>query len=120
MKTSEVHEAVRKAGKQSSARAYTVIDPRTMGRPVHLLGGFANHLRDDVMDYLRTRINRRYNAGFQIDAVSFTAAAPDDSRRWLTYCADDGSRCGTPKACATDRQRPRCRGIGYRGGDWRA
>jgi flagellar motor switch protein FliM len=84
-----VHEAVRTAGKQRSTRAYTVIDPRTMGRPVHLLGGFANQLRDDVTDYLRTRINRRYNAGFQIDAVSFIAAPPD-SRRWLTYCAGGG------------------------------
>lgn len=74
--------------KQPNVRAHTVIDPRTMGRPVHLLGGFANQLRDDVTDFLRARINRRYKAGFQIDAVSFTAA-PADSQRWLTYSADD-------------------------------
>ncbi|HEY0942977.1 MAG TPA: FliM/FliN family flagellar motor switch protein [Steroidobacter sp.] len=75
--------------KQSNVRAHIVIDPRTMGRPVHLLGGFANQLRDDVTDYFRARINRRYKAGFQIDAVSF-AAAPADSQRWLAYSADDG------------------------------
>lgn len=75
--------------KQPNVRAHTVIDPRTMGRPVHLLGGVANQLRDDVTDFLRARINRRYKASFQIDAVSFTAA-PADSQRWLTYSADDG------------------------------
>lgn len=74
--------------KQPNVRAHTVIDPRTMGRPVHLLGGFANQLRDDFADYLRARINRRYKASFQIDAISFVAA-PADSQRWLSYAADD-------------------------------
>ena len=75
--------------RQPNVRTHTVIDPRTMGRPVHLLGGFAHQLRDDVTDFLRARINRRYKASFQIDAVSFTAAVAD-SQRWLTYSADDG------------------------------
>jgi flagellar motor switch protein FliM len=75
--------------KQSHARTHTAIDPRTMGRPVHLLGGFANVLRDDVTDFLRTRVNRRYKASFQIDAASFVAA-PADAQRWLTYSAGDG------------------------------
>jgi flagellar motor switch protein FliM len=75
--------------KQPNVRAHTVIDPRTMGRPVHLLGGFANQLRDDFADFLRARINRRYKASFQIDAISFIAA-PADSQRWLSYSADDG------------------------------
>lgn len=87
-KTSEVDEATM-SRKQPNVRAHTVIDPRTMGRPVHLLGGFANQLRDDVADFLRARINRRYKAGFQIDALSFTAA-PADSQRWLGYSAADG------------------------------
>jgi len=75
--------------KQANVRAHTVIDPRTMGRPVHLLGGFANQLRDDFADFLRARINRRYKANFQIDAISFVAA-PADSQRWLSYGASDG------------------------------
>ncbi|MBL8265465.1 FliM/FliN family flagellar motor C-terminal domain-containing protein [Steroidobacter sp.] len=75
--------------KQASVRAYTPIDPRTMGRPVHLLGAFANQLRDDIADFLRTRINRRYKASFQIDAITF-AAASADSQRWLSYHANDG------------------------------
>lgn len=75
--------------KQPNVRAHTVIDPRTMGRPVHLLGGFANQLRDDFADFLRARINRRYKASFQIDAISLVAA-PADSQRWLSYAADDG------------------------------
>lgn len=75
--------------KQPNVRAYTVIDPRTMGRPVHLLGGFANQLRDDFADFLRARINRRYKANFQIDAISLVAA-PADSQRWLSYSANDG------------------------------
>ncbi|WP_129779094.1 FliM/FliN family flagellar motor C-terminal domain-containing protein [Peristeroidobacter soli] len=75
--------------KQPNVRAHTVIDPRTMGRPVHLLGGFANQVRDDIADFLRSRINRRYKANFQIDAISFVAA-PADSQRWLSYTANDG------------------------------
>jgi flagellar motor switch protein FliM len=76
--------------KQPNVRAHTVIDPRTMGRPVHLLGGFANQLRDDIADFLRARINRRYKASFQIDAISFVSA-PADSQRWLSYVTNDGS-----------------------------
>jgi flagellar motor switch protein FliM len=75
--------------KQANVRAHTVIDPRTMGRPVHLLGGFAHQLRDDFADFLRARLNRRYKANFQIDAISFLAA-PADSQRWLSYGAHDG------------------------------
>lgn len=75
--------------KQANVRAHTVIDPRTMGRPVHLLGGFANQLRDDFADFLRARINRRYKASFQVDAISLVAA-PADSQRWLSYNAHDG------------------------------
>ena len=70
--------------KQPNVRAHTVIDPRTMGRPVHLLGGFANQLRDDFADFFRTKINRRYKAQFQIDAISLVTA-PADSQRWLSY-----------------------------------
>jgi flagellar motor switch protein FliM len=88
LKTSEEVEAAM-TRKQPNLRTHTVIDPRSMGRPVHLLGSFANQLRDDVTDFLRARINRRYKASFQIDAVSFTAA-PADSQRWLSYSADDG------------------------------
>ncbi len=75
--------------KQPNVRAHSVIDPRTMGRPVHLLGGFANQLRDDCADFFRARINRRYKANFQIDAISLIAA-PADSQRWLSYSAHDG------------------------------
>lgn len=74
--------------KQPNVRAHTVIDPRTMGRPVHLLGGFANQLRDDFADFLRARINRRYKASFQIDAISLVAATAD-SQRWLSYVTND-------------------------------
>jgi flagellar motor switch protein FliM len=86
--SSEVDEAAM-TRKQAKVRAHTVIDPRTLGRPVHLLGNFANTLREDVADFLRTRINRRYKAAFQIDAIEFTAA-PADSQRWLTYRVADG------------------------------
>ncbi|HWK48571.1 MAG TPA: FliM/FliN family flagellar motor C-terminal domain-containing protein [Steroidobacter sp.] len=77
------------SNRQPNVRAHTVIDPRTMGRPVHLLGGFASQLRDDIADFLHARINRRYKASFQIDAISFIAA-PADSQRWLSYGAHDG------------------------------
>jgi flagellar motor switch protein FliM len=71
-------------------RTYQVIDPRTMGRPVHLLGKYTERLRKDLDELVHLRFNRRYRAQFEIGALSFEPAAPDLSRRWLTFGSEVG------------------------------
>jgi flagellar motor switch protein FliM len=74
-----------------AARPYQVLDPRTMGRPVHLLGRFTGQAREDLSELFHTRLNRRYRARFEIQEVTLEAgAAPQDSRRWLTFGAGAG------------------------------
>lgn len=74
-----------------AARPYQVLDPRTMGRPVHLLGRFTGQAREDLSELFHTRLNRRYRARFEIQEVTLEAgAAPQASRRWLTFGASAG------------------------------
>ncbi len=51
-------------------RSYQVLDPRTLGRPVHLLHRFTALLREDFDAYFQQQLNRRYRARFQIGEVS--------------------------------------------------
>ena len=48
----------------------SALDPRTLGRPVHLLGKFTALLRHDLAERLRTSLNRRYRAHFEIAEVA--------------------------------------------------
>ncbi|MDB6001040.1 MAG: fliM [Rhizobacter sp.] len=64
------------------------VDPRTLGRPVHLLDRFALHLRDDLRDMLRNRVSRRPWAGFEVEAVTLrqsdpSAAMPESG--WMCF-----------------------------------
>lgn len=70
---------------QSSA-ALPVLDPRTLGRPVHLLGKFGAMIRQDLAERLRTGLNRRYHAHFQLDEVHVSRL--DDlvpPQRWILF-----------------------------------
>lgn len=75
---------------RKAARSYQVLDPRTMGRPVHLLGKYTERLRKDLAELFHVRFNRRYRAQFEIGEVAFEAAGVQDARRWLTYSSDAG------------------------------
>lgn len=83
----------------TAAAARKKLDLRTLGRPVHLLGKFTALLREDLSAVLRTRLNRRYRAGFEVGEVSMMrldelAQLP----RWLMFDAPAG-RMG----CAVER-----------------
>lgn len=79
--------------------AYQVLDPRTLGRPIHLLRPFAAQLQDDLADAFRTRLNRRYRAAFQVEEVSIDATGRTlPAGRWIGYGGPAG-RIG----CAIDR-----------------
>lgn len=76
-----------------------VVDPRTLGRPVHMLRAFSENVREGLTELFRTRLNRRYHADFQVQEVVIDAAgrvAP--AGRWLAYGKPFGRI-----ACSLDR-----------------
>lgn len=64
-------------------RTHQILDPRTLGRPVHLLGRFTDQLRLDLGEELQARFNRRNRAAFRIREVVPDAEPP--ATRWLAY-----------------------------------
>jgi len=65
-----------------NAVQHQVLDPRLLGRPVHLLPQFAVRLQDDL-EALMAGAARRYWAGWRIDAVEFGRAPQQDELRWM-------------------------------------
>ncbi|MDB5848096.1 MAG: fliM [Rhodoferax sp.] len=73
------------------ATQHTVIDPRSLGRPVHLLPAFADRFAADIGDFLRLGPNRRYGTALAVQTASMalsTAAAP--ARRWMVFGSAQG------------------------------
>lgn len=68
-----------------------VLDARTLGRPVHLLGRFTAQLQEDFADTLRQQFNRRYGSQFQVAVAAMVCidAAPP-AARWLACVSEDG------------------------------
>jgi flagellar motor switch protein FliM len=97
--------------KPATAGNFQILDPRTLGRPVHLLGGFTEQIRGDLTALLRDRLNRRYQASFEIVAITLSAAAAAHAAvRWMPYTSAAG-RMGF----AIDRSLLLCI-LGYRYG----
>jgi flagellar motor switch protein FliM len=59
-----------------------VLDPRLLGRPVHLLPQFAVRLQDELASLMEGGA-RRYWAGWRIDAVEFGRAPQREELRWM-------------------------------------
>ena len=57
-----------------ASRPHTVLDPRSLGRPVHLLKDFASELRTLIEDLLRQMLNRRYRAGYALGDIAIEPA----------------------------------------------
>lgn len=93
---------------------HRALDPRTLGRPVHLLSRFTERVHRELNGIFQARINRRYGARFEITRVSVERAAhgrfAEDSRRWLTFAVGEH-----PVAFAIDRSILLCL-LGYRYG----
>ena len=81
-----------------SNRVHQVLDPRTIGRPVHLLDKFTERFARTLTELFQQHFNRRYRAQFEIVSVTFDPLASIDSLRWQTF----GSSVGRV-ACAIDR-----------------
>jgi flagellar motor switch protein FliM len=75
-----------------AARPYQVLNPRTIGRPLHLMDRFTALLREDLTDRFCAPLNRRYRAGFEIVGVSLdhSTAPPDGLQRRVNYQSDAG------------------------------
>ena len=66
-----------------------VLDPRLLGRPVHLLPQFAVFLEDDL-DALMQGSARRYWAGWRVDSVEFGRAPQSATLRWMAVAGPLG------------------------------
>ncbi|MDM5178450.1 hypothetical protein PO883_14720 [Massilia sp. DJPM01] len=68
-----------------------VLDPRLLGRPVHLLPHFAAQFAEDLAAALRQPALRRYWDGFQLAASGFVGPPdPSQSGRWLGFSGGAG------------------------------
>jgi flagellar motor switch protein FliM len=68
-----------------------VLDPRFLGRPVHLLPMFTARLREDLGELFRAGMNRRYRAAFEVGEVGMACIdEPEHVGRWLRYEAATG------------------------------
>lgn len=70
---------------------HRVLDPRTLGRPMHLLGAFAERFGADVSELLRQGLNRRYGIGLQVDGTGMRQRQHnEDPVRWNVYSCPSG------------------------------
>jgi flagellar motor switch protein FliM len=68
------------------------LDPRTLGRPFHLLDDFCRRLKDALGDFFEQRFNRRYDAAFNLVALEMQAAGePPRGLRWRSYRTTAGT-----------------------------
>jgi len=74
----------------SAARPHRILDPRTLGRPVHLMDRFTARVREDIAEELRVRFNRRYRASFEVGEVAFERCSSEPGLRWRTFGNDAG------------------------------
>lgn len=72
-----------------TAPQHQVLDPRLLGRPVHLLPQFAVFLEDDL-DALMQGSARRYWAGWRVESVEFGRAPQSDTLRWMAVAGPLG------------------------------
>lgn len=100
-----------------------VLDPCTLGRPVHLLGAFARRFGADLGSALRTGLNQRYGTRFEV-TQAFMRRQPqvEPGRRWAVAGLPEGRlalsldrrlvlqvldcRYGAPEASTRDASQP--------------
>ena len=71
--------------------SHQVLDPRTLGRPVHLLGAFAKRCGADLTEALRLGLNRRYGTRFEVvHAAMRPECPPGPGKRWAVVDLPEG------------------------------
>lgn len=75
------------AAAPTGGASYQVLNPRTLGRPVHLIDQFVAQIREDLSERFCAELNRRYRANFIVGPVSLTHFGPehDPPPRRLNY-----------------------------------
>jgi len=77
--------------KRTNPPSYQILDPATLGRPIHLLRNFSALLRDELVEVLRTTYNRRYRSHFDVADVSISQIDGElPQTRWRTYGCPSG------------------------------
>src|SRR6185369_440499 len=75
-----------------ASRSAASLDPRQLGKPIHLLPLFAAQLKEELSRSLRTDLNRRYRSAFRVANVSIARveeAAP--AGRWSAFASTVGT-----------------------------
>ena len=65
------------------SRDFHVLDPCLLGRPVHLLPGFAAHLADALGSAMASHEGRRYWGAYRLESLAFAPAPEGLALRWL-------------------------------------
>jgi len=74
----------------TTERNCRVLDARTLGRPVHLTDRFTTQMREEVAEYFRINLNRRYGARFACGAARLDfAPLPCAPARWIAFRGSD-------------------------------
>jgi flagellar motor switch protein FliM len=70
----------------SRAAGHAVLDPRSLGRPVHRLASFALQFEDVLNSLWAEPLNRRYQAQWRVSGLSFSRDdSPASPGRWLAF-----------------------------------
>ncbi|GAA0758858.1 FliM/FliN family flagellar motor C-terminal domain-containing protein [Ideonella azotifigens] len=102
---------------------HAVLDPRSLGRPVHRLASFALLLEDALNSLWAEPLNRRYQAHWHVGGLAFSRGdAPASPGRWLAFRGAAGAwgwrlarevalgllayRYGLPQQAAADAANP--------------
>ena len=68
-----------------------MLDPRTLGRPMHLLSALSARFGADVSELLRLGPNRRYGTGLLVEHAAMQRQRADaPAQRWIVYAGDAG------------------------------
>lgn len=68
-----------------------ILDPRTLGRPMHLLPAFCARFGADVSELLRLGPNRRYGTGLVVEQATMARHRGDEApQRWNVFAGDTG------------------------------
>lgn len=73
------------------AREHQVLDPCLLGRPVHLLPGFAARLAEAVGADMAGPSGRRYWGAYRLERLAFERAPDDRALRWLGVAGPYGT-----------------------------
>jgi flagellar motor switch protein FliM len=77
-----------------SPTAAETLEVSALGRPVHRLGEFSVQLRKDLAAALRSGLNRRHRAAFDVTAVRLERVRDaSESVRWTGYASEAGRIC---------------------------